>query len=245
MRRPSIGLSEIAKLSGYNKATALRFLNALESKGFVEQDPETRTYKLGLAFMRFAQLRESSFPWADAVNLVLRELNAETDETALASVISGDSLVNIGVVESTRLNRVLIEPGIVLPFHATASGLAYLAFAKPDRVEAALYRELETHTPNTLTNAAKISEKLNGIRQAGIAHVSGSFDEGVMAIAAPYFGPNGESCGAVAIGMPTVRGTPEHNSRIERAVCTAARKLTTLRGGDYPADFCHDGLTGQ
>jgi len=236
-RRPTIGLSEFAKLSGYNKATTLRFLSGLESKGFVEQDEETRMYKLGPAFLRFSQLREASFPLAEAVKIVLRDLNAATDETALASVISGDCLASIGLVESQRANRVIIEPGISLPFHATASGLAYLAFAGPDLVEATLQHDLEVHATNTITQADILAKNLDTIRATGVALVEGSFDEGVLGIAAPYFGPSGKVCGSVASALPAVRGTADHIALNERFVKKAAQKLTDLRGGFYPDDF--------
>lgn len=237
IRRPTIGLSEFAKLSGYNKATTLRFLSALEAKGFVEQDKRTRIYKLGPAFLRFSQLREASFPLSEAVNTVLRDLNAATEETALASVISGECLANIGVIESQKRNRVIIEPGISLPFHATASGLAYLAFATPDIVSATLDSPLQTHAGKTITGAAALTEILDEIRATGIAYTDGSFEEDVMGIAAPYFGPSGKVCGSVASALPAVRGTPENTTLIELHVKAAAQKLTELRGGYYPEGF--------
>ncbi len=237
VRRPIIGLSEFANLSGYNKATTLRFLSALEEKGFVEQDTETRAYKLGPAFLRFSQLREASSPLSEAVKIVLRDLNAATDETALASVISGECLANIGVVESQKRNRVIIEPGISLPFHATASGLAYLAFAAPDIVSTALESALQSHASKTVTDPKALAQMLESIRATGIAFTDGSFEEDVMGIAAPYFGPSGKVCGSVASALPAVRGTPDHTTRIERNVRKAAQKLTDLRGGFYPEGF--------
>ena len=44
-QKATIGLSEFARLSGYNKATARRFLVALEKHAFVEQDVTTRAYR--------------------------------------------------------------------------------------------------------------------------------------------------------------------------------------------------------
>ena len=41
------GLSDIARHCGLDKATARRFLVELEKHGFVEQDMETRRYRLG------------------------------------------------------------------------------------------------------------------------------------------------------------------------------------------------------
>jgi DNA-binding IclR family transcriptional regulator len=230
-------LSEFASLTGYNKATTLRFLTALEAKGFVEQDEETKVYKLGPSFLRFSQLREASFPLADAVAMVLRDLNTATNETALASVIAGEWLSNIGVIESKRMNRVIIEPGGALPFHATASGLAYLAYAAPDIIEAALDRELESHSAGTVTDPKIIVEKLEAVRQQGIAYTSGTFEDDVVGIAAPYFGPSGKVCGSVAIAMPSVRGALSDSEENIVHVKKAAKKLTALRGGVYPENY--------
>ena len=47
-----IGLSDLARLSTLDKATTRRFLVELERHGFVEQDEETRRYRLGAAPVR-------------------------------------------------------------------------------------------------------------------------------------------------------------------------------------------------
>lgn len=236
-QRPNIGLSEFSKLSGYNKASTLRFLTALQMKGFVEQDDATKTYRIGPAFLRFAHLREAIMPMGEAVRLVLRDLATVTEETAHASIISGEALANIATVESRRANRVSIEPGEALPFHATSSGLAVLAFAPPAMVEAALAAPMARHAPGTVTDAARIRPLLEQIRHCGHASSTASYEDGVTGIAAPYFSPSGEVCGAVAVALPTTRATPEAQARVIARVRAAARRLTELRGGHPPPHF--------
>lgn len=236
-RRSSIGLSEFAKLSGYNKATTLRFLTALEAKGFLEQDQVSREYVLGPAFLRFSILREASFPFADAVNNVLRDLNAETKETAHACIVSGDALVNIGVVHSKQTNRIIIEAGETMPFHATASGLCVLAFSSADVVTSVLDRELEVHAKGTITDPQRIAELLEEVQNSGIAYSDETFCDGVLGIAAPYFGQGGVVCGAVALALPSARAKTHQTSPIQAHVKSAARRLTALKGGKYPNQF--------
>lgn len=53
-RNSSLGLNALARASGHNKATALRFLTALESRGCVEQDTSSRTHHIGPTVQRVA-----------------------------------------------------------------------------------------------------------------------------------------------------------------------------------------------
>lgn len=235
-QRPCIGLSEMARLSGFNKAGTLRLLLSLETKGFVEQDTETREYRLGPAFLRYAQVRESSFPFHEAVRSVLEALVASTGETAHAAVIAGGVLANIDQVESRRSNRVILAPGETLPFHATASGFAFLAFARPEFVEAALSHDLKAYTPHTSTDTERLREQISAVRASGYARASESYEEEVVGYAAPFFGPSGEVAGTVAVALPKARAAEDVERKVASEVCSAARRLTAYRGGIHPDD---------
>ena len=233
-RRVRIGLSDMARLAGFNKATTLRLLSALEAKGFVEQDTATRTYHLGPAVLRLAQLREAGFPMLDTVDAVLAELSARTGEMAHASLLVGGVLTNIGMRESRHANRVTIEKGEVLPLHATASGLAVLAFSAPDVIDAALRARLARHTGQTETDAGRLRTEIAAIARAGVALSNGRYEDGVLGIAAPCFSPEGVVSGAVAIAMPSLRATEPQLALCKEAVHDAARQLTERRGGTFP-----------
>ena len=81
-QRAQVGLSEIARLSGLNKATCHRLLTEMESRGLVEQIGAAREYRLGPAVLRLAALRESAVPTRDAAMPVLQRLARATGETA-------------------------------------------------------------------------------------------------------------------------------------------------------------------
>jgi DNA-binding IclR family transcriptional regulator len=123
-QRPSVGLSELARLSGFNKATTRRFLVALEKHGIVEQDATTRLYRLGAGLLRLARVREATNPVAAIVQPVLNDLVSVTGETAHFSLYAGGSLATIGLSESAKSSRVMLGKGEAIPLHATASGLA-------------------------------------------------------------------------------------------------------------------------
>lgn len=228
---PAIGLSELSKKSGFSKPTTQRFLHSLNAKGFVEQDPETKNYYLGPAFLHFALVRETSVPLSVAVKNALEDLAAEVGETAHASVASNDALATVDLVVSKRTIRVILDPGEMLPFHATASGIAYLAYAEPEIVERVLSNELEAITPHTITDIEELKAKLEIVRKSGYARSSNSYEEDVVGIAAPYFGPSGNVCGAIAVAMPQGRFSREIEQNVATYVRNAAHKLTRARGG--------------
>ncbi len=60
--QPLIGLSQMSRLAGINKASTHRLLGELADFGLVEQVTPGREYRLGPAFLRLAALREQNVP---------------------------------------------------------------------------------------------------------------------------------------------------------------------------------------
>ena len=76
--RPSIGLSEAARLLQRDKSTVQRYLAALETQGFLEQDALSRAYHLGPAVTRLSVVREITYPIEMAVKNVMAKLVQDT-----------------------------------------------------------------------------------------------------------------------------------------------------------------------
>ena len=228
--RTAIGLSELARLAGFNKATTRRFLVALEKHGFVEQESTTRAYRLGPGLLRLARVREASIPVAAIVQPVLERLVARTGETAHFSLYAAGSLATIGLVESARSNRVMLGKGEAIPLHATASGIAYLAFARPATVDSALGKVLTAFTAHTVTDAGDIRQRLAAVRKQGVAVVKNAYEEGVCGIASPVFDDDGFACGAVAIAAPATRAQRDVIASVQPLIRRAANEITLAMG---------------
>lgn len=233
--RPEIGLSEIARLSAFNKATARRFLVALDKHGFVEQDSKTRAYRLGPGLLRLARVREAVSPVNAVVQPVLEDLVARVGETAHFSLYAGGSLATIGLVEPAKSNRVSLERGEAIPLHATASGIAFMAFARPEIVDSALNKSLTSHTPYTITNRIELRKRLRAVNKTGVAVANSSYEDGVCGIAAAVLGADGYARGAVAIAVPTSRAGRDAIAAIQAEVRRAAIEISGAMGVDSSA----------
>jgi DNA-binding IclR family transcriptional regulator len=236
--RPMIGLSDVARLSGLNKATAYRLLGELQARGFVEQLGNDRAYRLGPAILRLAALRETAVPLLSVARETLEHLSATTGETAHMSQIQGTRLNTLTFAYGTRHGtQVRMEDAEVLSFHATSSGLAALAFAPPAFVDNILSHPLTAHTGETETDAARIRATLAQVRASGIAESVGGFEADVHSHATPIFGPDARPIGALAIAAPASRMTTPLKSLIRAELRNGARDLSQRTGGFFPAEF--------
>jgi DNA-binding IclR family transcriptional regulator len=234
---PELGLSDLARRSGADKATVHRMLTVMADSGLVEQRADTRLYRLGAAVLRLARIRETAFPITSVMQKELESLAALTGETAHASLISGRTMATIGVCESAKGNRVSLQAGEVLQFHSTASGLAVLSAMIADLREAILSRPLISKTPFTITDVPTLRAMLDAARQNGFAEAAQSNELEVHGIAAPIFDPGGLVLGAVAVAAPSHRMNAEIRNLVIASVLRSARAVTAGAGGKMPGPF--------
>ncbi|PIE13640.1 MAG: IclR family transcriptional regulator [Rhodobacterales bacterium] len=235
---PLIGLSELARLSGMNKATVHRMMTELQAEGFVEQAGTGREYRLGPAFLRLAALREAAVPTRDLAHDVLADLSAATQETTHVSLLSGDQLTIISYAYSpVHGTRVTMEDAETLSLHATSSGLAVLAFSSPEFSDRILSRPLEKRTPQTETNPDVIRTRMADSRARGFSESIGGFEKDVHSHAAPLFDARQQVIGAMAVAAPTARMDDARKTNIRTELRRHAIRLTRAMGGFLPDGF--------
>jgi len=235
--RPELGLSALSRLAGIDKATVLRMLTAMAAAGLVEQHPVSRDWRLGAGVLRLARRREAAFPVTGVLAPILQQLAADTGETAHASLRDGRELGTVGVAESARPTRVHLDPGQLLPIHATASGLVYAAFARPEVLSELMARDLPALTDTTPTEPARLATAIAAARAQGHALADQTMEADVVGLALPLFGPDGFAVGALAVAGPAARMDDAHRAAILAALGPAARQATLALGGRIPDGF--------
>lgn len=229
--RTSVGLSEAARLLERDKATVQRYLAALESQGFLEQDPLTRGYHLGPAVTRLAMVRELTYPVESAVKNVLTQLVQDTGETAHLTHIQDGGMSEVQIVETTvKGTRVYIDPAALLPLHATASGIAYLSGIDGYAVDATLKKSLQRFTDKTPISRESVLQAVADAQVRGFARARGTFETDVVGTAAPVRNMNNVVCGAVAVAAPTSRFNEKVGKEIARNVIKAAAAISRIYG---------------
>ncbi len=192
-------LTELANQLGEPKAKMHRHLSTLKHLGFVDQDPKTETYRLGLKLVHIGQAATDQFDLrrlAEPYMARLRDLTRQT--VVLSTPANGDAIIG-AVVDSPNLVTISVRLGYRLPAHASAQGRLNLAFAPVAMKQRVLSRKLQAFTPRTLTDPSKLRERFARIRTE-LYDVS--MDEtllGISAVAAPLLNYENDLVGVVAI----------------------------------------------
>ncbi|RWC16060.1 IclR family transcriptional regulator [Mesorhizobium sp.] len=215
---PEIGLSDLARKAGLDKATARRLLMALANHRLIEQEPQSRRSRL-------ARIRDAHFPFVRVAAPVARELSLETGETVHLSEFSAGALLTVHVELSAKANRVNVDVGQILPLHGTASGIAFLAASRLQVVSAYLEKPLQAFTAHTVTGPDTLAKAIAFAAASGYSRSSQGYEEGVHSIGAAILGADGQPIGALAVASPVSRVDDAVAAKQGEAAVTAARLI--------------------
>ena len=220
------GLTELAQASGYDKATTRRFLVELEKHGFVEQLADSRKYRIGAAPLRLARIRETRYPFLGTAVPFARQLAELTGETVHISEFSNGRLSTVHVEESPKAHRVFVNVGTILPYHATASGLAYLAACPAEVIEAALKMPFDGFTEFTITDPAELRRRIAETQAQGFSVNRQGMEAGVISVSAAIAAPSRRPIGCITVAAPFVRTGDDRILQHGAAVRSAAEKIS-------------------
>ncbi len=223
-----LGTGEIGQRLGLHKATASRILRTLADKGFLQQDPESRKFRLGPAASDIGRAYNNGLN----SNLVLMakpyidELRDTLKETVVLEVLSGEQTVMAYVAEGPQRVRIAGTVGDRLPAHAAAGAKAILAFSPPETVKRLIGGGLQRFTPRTITDAKAYTRELERMRRQGFSLDREEIDVGINAVGAPVFSSEDRAVAAVVVAGPAQRITGTADSPVVRKVKETAVSIS-------------------
>ena len=236
--RPEIGLSEFKKISNQDKATVYRHLFELQENGFVEQNPNTKNYRLGPAILRLASVRERTFPMHEVVSKWVDDLSRQIGELVHVSLLQGDAMSPLYYADiQIHGTRVYFDQAELLPMHATSSGLVLLAFGSADLLRSALSKPLKNYTDMTITHPDALQEAVAKTRQNGYAFCDQGYEKEVFSIATPIYGKELKIIGTLAVAVPISRQSDEKIAEIVNALKSSSSQISVALGGAIPAEM--------
>ena len=200
--REPLTLSRIASAMGLTLPTVYRFLYTLESLGYVEKDPDMKSYcvspkVLALGYGAF----QTSDLWRTAHPYLLRA-SRDYSETFNLAILDGTDILYIDRVKTQKILTINLEIGSKLPAYCTSMGRVLLAFLPKNEAAAILDKTLkEAVTPRTLQTTQELENALESVRKDGYAVNDGELALELISVAAPVRNRDGKVVAALNMAV--------------------------------------------
>ena len=224
----SLSVDELATRTGLPQSALAATLATLEGRGLVQAAAdEPGRYRLGLAWLRLADVKRRQLDIREVALPVLRRMRDTVNETASLSIRIGTSRVNIEYAEGQHEVRRIVQPGYHLPLHVGAGGRALMSGLDERAIEAYL-------APIALSQIEKsqLIASIETTRRDGYAIIDGEVASDTAAISAPARNHVGEVVAAVSLSLPVERLSQQMRARCIKEVLKAAGEVSLALGFD-------------
>ncbi len=206
---PKLGISEISRALNLHKATVQGLVKTLADGAFLQQDPETRKYQLGLKIYELGFITAGNLEINRRASTPIHELAKKTKSLVHVAILQDSSAVITldAYPRSTPFLSRQFGPRVAL--YCTALGKIFLAFMKPNEIITYIEQtEFVRHTPNTIMEKDRLIEEIEETRKRGYSINREEHLLNRAAIGAPVFGQDGGVVASIALvcSPPSILG---------------------------------------
>lgn len=230
---PGMSVSDVARAVGRERSQISRMLKSLAACGAVEQDPDTRAYRLGWHMYALAA-RSGDHRLLVLARPVLADLSAQSGEVGLLSVLRGSGVLTVLRQDSPRLLQAGGWVGLTSPLHVTAAGRALVFDFTDAQIERLVKDDIGHGTWGSRAprSVEDLLRRRIRERRRGCAVAIDELEEGFASLAAPVRDADGAIVAAVNISGPASRVVARLDELVRQTRAAADRLTGELRLGE-------------
>ena len=219
-----VSLSSLSQRLGMTKASLFRLLATFESHGYVEREPGSRKYQLGMAAYEMGQKFLSNMNLLRKARPVMEHIARNLNEAIYLVVRRGNEVLFLDMVDSSQHVKIAPLVGRRFPIEKTAAGKLFLALSPPPPTQG-------PGRPRTATIPPIGPEEIASLRQQGYCVDQGSIGEQTTSVATALFKGSGEIAGVLTLLGPDFRMTDDEIDRhLLPALITASEIISSQLG---------------
>lgn len=208
--KDEFGVTELSKALGLHKNNVFRLLATLESRGYIEQNPETENYRLGIEIFNLGQQFINKLNILKLARPFMEKIVAEVNESIYIGILRKGFVVYLDMVEANQNVRVVSRVGKDVPAYCTAIGKIQLAYASEEEINSMyMGARLKRYTNNTITSLPELKKHLKEVLANDYALDNEEFEERVRCIAVPIKDYLGVPVAALSVTGPACRMTDD------------------------------------
>lgn len=202
-RRPELGTTEIAELTGLPQPTVWRLCYTLIKAGYLAPSPTRDKLRIGVGVL---SLGYEAIGAIDIGDLAQREMQVVADDFHSAVSLATPDRLDMVIVKRAQSNSRLVvnlHVGSRLPIAASSSGWAYLAVL-PAPQRAQLLHKLEAHYGRREWSGLwrKARAAIENFHKTGYVLSDGAYDPEINAVAIPVQPEDGAQIFTLVCGAP-------------------------------------------
>lgn len=216
-----LGVTELAKALGEQKARVHRHLSTLKATGAVMQEQAGERYRLGWKILQLGMAAADTLEVQLLAKRHLLKLRDDVNQTVMLAVpAKGDALV-VDCEPSHSQVTTVVKRGVVFRANTSSLGRTMLAFASDGVQRFVFERPMTRSTEYSIVDPEALRKRLAQIRDRFFDVAVNENIYGVSAISAPVFDQSNLVVAAVGlVGSPfviTSRPDPELVERLQAA----------------------------
>lgn len=179
-----IGVLELSRQLGLDKSVIHRILSTLVARRFLEQDPVSRRYQVGLRIWELGQRYLAGQILKDVAEKELTRMIAEHPfATAYLAQLDGGDVVLISTIRGPGPLNLYMDPGSRLIAEETTTGRTLLAFLPPVKAIQVVTKRRAGGSARPFAPIEELKAELAAIRENGYGESQGRYTPGVNTVA--------------------------------------------------------------
>lgn len=227
-----LSLTDITRQTELAKSSIHRYLATLESRGYLQRDPQTKRYYLGSTLIRLGAIATQRLNVRQIAYPLMQDLRDTYAETVnLAVPVTKGRIVHIEVVESNQPIKMAPEIGDEDYAHATALGKAMMAMMSQAQLDKFKLSSLVQCTEHTITDWPSLMQELDETRDRGFAIDDRESNPQVRCVGVPILDHRREVVAALSISGPNSRLTIAQAFEIGPHLVAVGKRISAQIGG--------------
>lgn len=226
-----VSLSDISRATELNKTTAFNLIASLVTLRFIEQNPQSKKYILGMRNLELGRIVQQRMHILSAARPILHELCRKTNETVSLGLPGSVDFWILDSFQGSQMLHATSNLGERWPYHSTASGKAFMSrWSEPMRNIMYDSIKMTQLTPNTITDIDTLNKQLDEFYELGYALDMEENEIGVNGIATTVIDGLGEVVASISIAGPANRLTKSKMEGFSHDIIAAANQTSASLG---------------
>ncbi|MFJ8064654.1 IclR family transcriptional regulator [Psychrobacillus sp. NPDC096426] len=217
-----VSISALSKQCELPLSTMHRLLQAMIKQSMVEQDEDSKLYRLGMVWLEYGLQVYDTIDYVSKIRPELERLSREVEESVYLSKPVGTEAMIVERIDSENNPiRIYDQLGLRIPMHIGAANKSMLAAMPRSQSESILSQLLPAD------NIPEFLQTLNQITKQGYATSHSERTEGTSSVAVSIKDSIGQIIGAISVGVVSFNLTEERLEFLIRKVMETGNNIST------------------